>query len=644
MKNGSTLDECLIGRTKSHSPLVAISKTLYPNDYDSKAKSLLKRISSKKFLKCWNSLNRIPTPQNSESTSLNSLSDLNLNSLPKSTKRSAPHDETLSSDHGAKSIKVDDDPEKMHIGDFVAEKSKFFDNENRIKSVGREWTQNLYSIVPCSLVPCLISVKNYNFNGVNLTIYADCKSKKCSVKHVFKSVIGTDQKIKIDVFREGEFHHSNHEEKLSRNISGKLRENITDQVIELGAYKTQNQIIFSKDLSSANHRNEEVKKTLNSLRQMKHQRLAFSDFDSNDLTDILCLKELTDNMPSESHDVTPSYIRYIRADNFMVSWGCFSQMDAFMQNSSKVVSIDATGNVVKNVDGKIFYYSIVFKSKLSNDIIPLYQFLASKHDIPNITSCLAVFVRELKIFSGQERPISEIVIDFSFALMNSVCIAFNNCSLLIYLDILYRQCIQNMPPVCSLTYISSCSVHVIKFFTDKLKIFDRPSKKTLQLNFAKCIESSTYAEFLSCFSKLYIALNHEKISLDVLSHLSDTSGIALNTINLIDSIEETTVEVVDLSDFQPKGSKYMSSPFVSDIEISVKELLEKDRSNYINNPFYNSEVAKYLLRRLGPFSSLWSSYIHSRGTNAIVEAHNKLVKHHILQSANSKPGRAIKEL
>ena len=50
---------------------------------------------------------------------------------------------------------------------------------------------------------------------------------------------------------------------------------------------------------------------------------------------------------------------------------------------------------------------------------------------------------------------------------------------------------------------ASCSTHVLKFFTDKLKKFDKNAKKILTLNFAKAIMAETYTEFIEIFSDIY---------------------------------------------------------------------------------------------------------------------------------------------
>lgn len=628
LKEQSTLEECLQKALKETSPIISICKAVFGDSFQSKAKTFLRRIGTKKFENLWKNMTMFEAKNDAPHASDPNTDSLNCQTEP------VHH-------------KINDNSKHSH-GKFKIEKKLILDEENNLIKAGREWTQNLYSAIPFENVPCLINVQNVNYNFRVLSINCFCKSEICDIKYVLRAEVTDGDHLDFEVTSEGLYLPENHTQRLTRNISGAKRIKIANDVLELGAYKTHNKMVLSTNLTSASLRNEEVVKTMNSLRQMAHQRLAFTDFDSNDITDILCLKEITDLMPSTDQDLTPSYIKFVRCDEFICSWGCKSQLDALMQNKARILSIDATGNVVKNIGGRAFYYSGVFRSELTNEIIPALQFFSCRHDVANITNVLNLFMRELRLFSGLDNPLTLVVIDFSFALMNSVSLSLNNCSLIIYLDLAYMQFIENKPLPIKLTCLASCSVHVIKFFSDQLKVFDRHHKKILLLNFAKSIMCTSYDSFLTCFSTLYIALKYQTTSLDILQTLSNNSGISISHVNIIDSIldddSDSNPEPDDFSDFLAKSSKYMESKFVIDIESRVRQLREENSSNTLANVFFNNDVAVYLIRRLGPFSILWSSFAHNRETNSIVEAHNKVVKRNILDSLSGKPSRAIKEL
>ena len=190
-----------------------------------------------------------------------------------------------------------------------------------------------------------------------------------------------------------------------------------------------------------------------------------------------------------------------------------------------------------------------------------------------------------------------------------------------YLHFAYIKFIKNEEMPFSLTIIATCSVHVLKFFADHLKIFDKTSKEILLANFAKCITSPSYDFFLHSFACLYIALEFDSIPVNILCMLRDNSGLSEGLLDSISEIidttknestfEEATLDFGGDSNFDAKNSLYMNSSYIKDIEHKVQNLLSI-KSNLVSNKFVSKKLSKYLLRKLGPFNILWSSYIHKR--------------------------------
>lgn len=201
-----------------------------------------------------------------------------------------------------------------------------------------------------------------------------------------------------------------------------------------------NKLVLSQDLTAINCMNESTEKTLSALRQMKSDKLAFADFDSEDSIDVLCLKRLTDLMEPSPSDLTPSYIQFIRADSFMVTFWCQTQIEYFVASNCKVVSVDATGNMTRSLfDGKRrqFYYSIVYRNPLSGDITPIFQCISAFHDVASLTNAFRIFSRSLKLTSPNSLKV--ITVDFSFALMQTLCQSFNECNLYVYLLLMHGK-------------------------------------------------------------------------------------------------------------------------------------------------------------------------------------------------------------
>ena len=445
--------------------------------------------------------------------------------------------------------------------------------------------------------------------------------------------------FEFGIFSNGDYSEDLHSSPKSRNYSGAKRSKIACDVVENGTLKVQNQILLSQDLSSLNYKNENTISTLNALKQMKHEKLAFCDFDTNDAIDISAIKELTDKMPSTPADITPSYIKYIRMDSLSVFWCCESQIDLFLRYSDRHVSVDATGNITRSTDTKRkqFYYSIVYRNMLNNEIMPVMQSICSNHDISNLSNIFNLFSRELKISSNKNNPVELITIDFSFALMNAISLAFNGCSLYLYLEQAYRKFVLNEP--INLTVIASCSVHIFKFVCDKLKVCSKEAKNSIKTSFAKILLAESYNDFLNLFSNLYICLKHSKVPMNLL--LSMSSNCREPCFHFDEDLANTSL---DFTDFEIKSSLYMKLQCVRDIEFLVETKLNNKEQNFLTNPNVYPEIATYLLRKLGPFCFLWASFCHPRKSNAIIEAHHKVIKHDLLKCTNMKTGRAIREL
>ena len=135
-------------------------------------------------------------------------------------------------------------------------------------------------------------------------------------------------------------------------------------------------------------------------------------------------------------------------------------------------------------------------------------------------------------------------------------------------------------------------------------------------------------------------LSQEKISVAKLDSIYSNYDLKWG-----DNDEESEVEKIDnFEDFLPKSSLYMTSKIVNDVEKKVSEFLKYDNTNLVKNAFHDNDFAKYLLRKLLPFSPLWSSFVHPPENNANVESHYKVVKKDLLRTTNGKPTRVIKEL
>lgn len=103
-----------------------------------------------------------------------------------------------------------------------------------------------------------------------------------------------------------------------------------------------------------------------------------------------------------------------------------------------VVNIDATGSVVRKIDQcedkRVYYYALVYR--YGNRIIPLSEFISSKHSTPFIENWLLML--KAHILQHTELPLfKRVVIDFSWPLIHAITHCFNRMHINIYLDSCY---------------------------------------------------------------------------------------------------------------------------------------------------------------------------------------------------------------
>ena len=191
-------------------------------------------------------------------------------------------------------------------------------------------------------------------------------------------------------------------------------------------------------------------------------------------------------------------------------------------------------------------------------------------------------------------------------------------------------------------------MYTSKLFADKVSIFKKQQKKQLLLNFCAAILAYEYSDFLEIFTSIYLVLKLENIPLQIMNNFQVLGGVPSQfkeEINIINNTE-SDLPNIDFSDFESNQSKYINNRFVIDIKNKfANEVKKYEKHQTIANPLFNSKLASYFLRKLGPFSALWGSYCHKRATNSFVESYFNIIKHSVLRNLGScRPVRAIKEI
>jgi hypothetical protein len=123
------------------------------------------------------------------------------------------------------------------------------------------------------------------------------------------------------------------------------------------------------------------------------------------------------------------------------------QMWLKLIKSHPIWYFDATGSIIQDVKGQKMplLYSIVFHDVKNTKIIPLAEFVTTDHTTISITSNLFYIKKLLQSYSKNELSIFPkfIVVDKSWALINSIVEIFCNMDLLSYLKYCFGILVQN---------------------------------------------------------------------------------------------------------------------------------------------------------------------------------------------------------
>lgn len=164
-----------------------------------------------------------------------------------------------------------------------------------------------------------------------------------------------------------------------------------------------------------------------------------------------------------------------------------------IKKQNPVWYLDATGNIHKNVNSqnRLLFYTAVMHDIVNKQIIPFFDFISSSHTVFSITKYLNCAKNILSKITTLNLIAPVIVCDFSWPLINSALLSFNNCTMNYYLkytfSLLYKdnsnaKVIEmnndNSFKNCN-TYLYLCSTHFLKSMIKKSKYYERKIEKTV---------------------------------------------------------------------------------------------------------------------------------------------------------------------
>lgn len=132
--------------------------------------------------------------------------------------------------------------------------------------------------------------------------------------------------------------------------------------------------------------------------------------------------------------------------------------------NDRIAHFDATGSVVHKPRDiyckRIMYYAIVVKK--SESIIPIAEMITSEHDIASISILLKKY-RQFAEVNRRKWPLFKVVVvDWSWALINSLMNEWNRCDITEYLERVYSSLDNGSPIEDTLLIVHTCCAHFMK--------------------------------------------------------------------------------------------------------------------------------------------------------------------------------------
>ncbi len=399
----------------------------------------------------------------------------------------------------------------------------YSEQEEMAKNCSTAW----FKQTEATMDPCIVQqfqteksqhIKTRHSRKINspyLSITAVCTFASCSAKYYFKrkrEPLGNTP-VKISVLQRGNITHTKRERKF-RPASNTRRGRIARAL-----HKGVSQFFYSKlkntpvpELISGNitrSLNKNVLKMISSEVQKSNRIHA----------DVLMEMYLTQSIMKEcdfQFNKMPGYIQHFQVDPFGVHMYTETGISIVVQHLRKktplTLYLDATGNVASKVPGqtkRLLYYSLTLPGCGQNvPPLPACEMLTNEHSIPQITFWLMQFLRKLSQYT--KLKVHQVETDYSWALLQSVMLAFNRESIVSYLDRSFDICskLKTWKDIRTFTVLHLCSAHVLKAVTQSIgrKTADKVLKDFATFAFARLQNSTSMSTALKIFRALcYLA-------------------------------------------------------------------------------------------------------------------------------------------
>ncbi len=338
--------------------------------------------------------------------------------------------------------------------------------------------------------------------------------------------------------------------------------------------------------------------------------------------------------------------------------------------------LDATGGVVSKIPDqpkRVLYYAIVLPGKNGDaSPLPVCEMLSNDHTVPPITFWLMQFTLHLSKYT--QIKIHQVETDYSWALIQSVMLAFNKEHISSYLNRAYKFCIgqKSWAEMKSHTVLHICSAHILKAVRQAIcrQTDDKGLRDFATFAFARLQNASNMTESTIVFRALCAMLTTPQNTKLVKESLCVLESVISRSKE--DTLEETTQskdwEKCESEDRRHAATVTGRSPFTAYFQQAMQEVKEQEAGEDTclvkeDNPYFCPGIITFLFDTYLAIFPLWSGLLlgdlsryeshkedlvttkkqpKTRDTNCHFEKWFGIVKHSIMEKGKqNKPGTFI---
>lgn len=475
------------------------------------------------------------------------------------------------------------------------------------------------------------------FQAAGICKHATCAAFKFNITENIQSP-HSDQTVHVNLSRH--IHHD--KERHRHHIRDKQRAAISSELEKYSpiAVKLKMLNASNKEILEAGNLNSAP--SLDLLRKISSENRSKYDLDKDFVIFMLKLYD-QQQIQIQGKEIN-GYIQEFSLLPLSIILFTEKQLRHLASDKLRHVHLDATGSIIAqpkelNSATTIYYYALIMPGNKENvGPLPIAELISAKHDVTAIQHFLDVFNYNLKKISAQK--INKLETDFSLALLQSACKAFNGMNLSSYIQYMYDEYEKNMKTDVKVTALHVCSSHFIKTVSQKTKkCYPKKEQKHMRSIATSLIAKMLHCKCVSDTAEVYVVFVR---LFGLKNKCTDFNELVTSVKIIVEDVSSDSTSYIPPETESGISCERKASPYYrafKRIEISA---LDRCSTIPVSNPFFSTDLSEYVAEFLLPYFPLWSAvaisqYGLSRDSNAPIENYFKILKHNILDGETRIP-------